>query len=405
MLSVADARDRILTALRPIPAEQVSIVDALGRVLAKDAAARRSQPPKAVSAMDGYAVRAADVASAPVTLTVIGEVPAGSAFDGAVGPGEAVRIFTGAPAPDGADTIVIQENAQAGDGSVTIRKSAAEGNYIRPAGLDFAEGDVLLWAGRRLTARDVGLAAAMNLPWLMVRRRPRVAILATGDEIAMPGDPLGPNQIVSSNSIALAAAIRAFGGDPHILGIAPDDREALATMVAGAAGSDLLVTSGGASVGDHDLVQSVLGDLGFSLDFWKIAMRPGKPLIFGRIGDTPVLGLPGNPVSAMVCAMIFLAPALARMLGATDTETPAPITARLTEPLGENDERQDYLRATLSTGGPDGLAVTPFSRQDSSMIATLAAADCLIIRAPHAPALEAGATVDVLQMPSGLLRI
>lgn len=404
MLSVAEARSRILEAVQPLPAEQVSIGDALGRVLARDVAARRSQPPRAVSAMDGYAVRAADVASAPVELKQIGEVPAGTAFGGKVGPGEAVRIFTGAPVPDGADAIVIQENTTPGDGTVTIGKGAPEGHYIRPAGLDFAEGDVLLHAGRILTARDVGLAAAMNLPWLMVRRRPRVAILATGDEIAMPGDPLGPNQIVSSNTVSLAAAIRVYGGDPHVLGIAPDDREALTAMVAGAAGSDLLITSGGASVGDHDLVQSVLGDLGFSLDFWKIAMRPGKPLIFGHIGDTPVLGLPGNPVSAMVCAIIFLAPALARMLGTDDDEAPT-ITARLAEALAENDERQDYLRGRLLENGADGLVVAPYSRQDSSMFATLAAADCLIVRAPHAPALEAGAVVEILQFPSGLLRI
>lgn len=405
MLAVADARDRILGAMRPLPAEQVSITEALGRVLAEDVAARRSQPPKAVSAMDGYAVRSADVESAPIVLRVIGDIPAGSAFDGRVGPGEAVRIFTGAPVPADADAIVIQENTEAGDGSVTIGKSAAAGAYIRPAGLDFTEGDVLLRAGRVLTARDVGLAAAMNRPWLMVRRRPRVAILATGDEIAMPGDPLGPNQILSSNSVALAAAIRVFGGDPHSLGIAPDDREALAAMVSGAAGSDFLVTSGGASVGDHDLIQSVLGDLGFSLDFWKIAMRPGKPLIFGHIGDTPVLGLPGNPVSAMVCALIFLAPALARMLGIPEEGAFTPTVARLTEALGENDERQDYLRGQLSESADGGLAVTPFSRQDSSMFATLAAADCLIVRAPHAPALEAGAAVDVLRMPSGAPRI
>ncbi len=401
MLSVAQARERILDALKPLPAEQTGVADALGRVLAEDVVSRRTQPPSAVSAMDGYAVRAADVARVPVTLKVIGQAPAGDAFAGVVGAGEAVRIFTGGPVPDGADAIVIQENTQAGDGEVTIEQPSPEGRYIRPAGLDFREGEVGLKAGRVLSARDVGLAAAMNVPWLMVRRRPRVAILATGDEIAMPGDPLGPDQIVSSNSLALSAAVRVFGGAPVMLGIAPDDRDALASMAAGAAGADLLLTSGGASVGDHDLVQSVLGGIGFELDFWKIAMRPGKPLIFGRIGETPVLGLPGNPVSAMVCAMIFLKPALAHMLGIAGDGDAHP-TARLAEPLGENDERQDYLRAGLSGDGEGGLVVTPFSRQDSSMLAMLARADCLIVRPPRAPAAAAGEAVEVMPIPGGL---
>ena len=403
MLSVEEALKRILATMQPLPAEQVGVGEALGRVLAEDVAARRSQPPAAVSAMDGYAVRAEDVQSVPVTLKVIGEAPAGTAFEGTVGAGETVRIYTGGPVPGGADAIVVQENTEAADGTVTILESVSEGRYVRPAGLDFTEGQVRLKAGRVLTARDVGLAAAMNLPWLMVRRRPRVAILVTGDEIVMPGDPAGPNQIVSSNSIALAAAIRVFGGESCMLGIAPDDRDALAAMAAGAAGADLLLTSGGASVGDHDLVRSVLGEIGFDLDFWKIAMRPGKPLIFGRVGDTPVLGLPGNPVSALVCAMIYLRPALARMLGIDDSEDSPRLTANLTEPLGENDERQDYLRAKLGNGADGALIVTPFSRQDSSMLAMLAAADCLIVRAPHAPALEAASPVEIIAIPGSLL--
>ncbi len=403
MLSVDDALARILGALAPLPAEQIAVADGLGRVLAGDVAARRTQPPAAVSAMDGYAVRAEDVQTVPATLKVIGQAPAGDAFAGTVGAGEAVRIFTGGPLPGGADAVVMQENAQAGDGTVTVLESVDAGRFVRPAGLDFRAGDVGLKAGRVLTARDVGFAAAMNVPWLMVRRRPRVAILATGDEIVMPGDPIGPSQIVSSNSIALAAVVRVFGGEPCMLGIAPDDRDALAAMAAGAAGADLLLTSGGASVGDHDLVQSVLGEIGFELGFWKIAMRPGKPLIFGHVGDTPVLGLPGNPVSALVCAMIFLRPALARMLGAADAEAAPRLTARLTEPLGENDERQDYLRAKLGNDDGGGLVVTPFSRQDSSMLAMLAAADCLILRAPHAPALDAGTVVEILPIPGSLL--
>lgn len=403
MLSVDQALARIIDALKPLPAEQIAVTDALGRVLAEDIASRRTQPPAAVSAMDGYAVRAADVTTVPAVLKVIGQAPAGEAFAGSVRAGQAVRIFTGGPVPAGADTIVIQENTEAGDGTVKVLRDAAEGQFVRPAGLDFRAGEVRLKAGRVLTARDVGLAAAMNVPWLMVRRRPRVAILVTGDEIVMPGDPIGPSQIVSSNSIALAAAVRVFGGEPCLLGIAPDDRDALATMAGGAAGADLLLTSGGASVGDHDLVQSVLGEIGFELDFWKIAMRPGKPLIFGRVGDTPVLGLPGNPVSALVCAIVYLRPALARMLGASEAAAAPRLTARLAEPLGENDERQDYLRAKLAGDADGGLVVTPFSRQDSSMLAHLSAADCLIVRAPHAAPLDAGAVVEILPIPGSLV--
>lgn len=405
MLSVAEARQRILAAFSPLGVEQVSLADALGRVLAEDVAARVDQPPVAVSAMDGYAVRAADVETLPVTLKVVGYAQAGGGHDGTVGPGEAVRIFTGAPVPAGADTIVIQENTRAEGDRVTVHDGKAPpGRHIRPAGLDFKAGQVGLPAGRRLTARDIGLAAAMNRPWLMVRRRPRVAILATGDEIVMPGEPLGPAQIASSNSLALGAFVSACGGVPVQLGIAPDDREALGRMAAGAIGMDLLLTTGGASVGEHDLVQEVLGAQGFTLDFWKIAMRPGKPLIFGRIGPTPVLGLPGNPVSGIVCATLFLRPAMAAMQGETTAPEP-PETARLAVALPENDERQDYLRATLSRDAEGRLTATPFGRQDSSMLATVARADCLVVRPPHAPAARAGDPVEIVRLAGGCLSI
>lgn len=404
MLSVEQALERILGAMSPLPGEQVSVADGLGRVLASDVVARRTQPPAAMSAMDGYAVRAADVAQVPAALKVVGQAPAGGGWEGTLGAGEAVRIFTGGPVPDGADAIVIQENTEAGDGKVTVLQSAPEGRFIRPAGLDFTEGDALLPAGRLLTARDIALAAAANRPWIMVHRRPRVAILVTGDEVVMPGDPLAPNQIVSSNSLGMAAMVRVFGGEPYLLGIAPDDREALAAMAAGAKGADLLLTSGGASVGDHDLVQSVLGEIGFELGFWKIAMRPGKPLIFGHVGDTPVLGLPGNPVSALVCSMLFLRPALARMLGMPDAGMANGQTARLAIPLDENDERQDYLRGTLANDETGDLLVIPFTRQDSSMLNMLAQADCLVVRPPHAPALAAGERVPVIPIPGSLPR-
>lgn len=407
MIPVAEARARVIAAAKKLPAEQIALAGALGRVLAEDVRARRTQPPLPVSAMDGYAVRAADVAKIPATLKVIGTVPAGKAYDGAVGPGQAVRIFTGAPVPAGADTIVIQENTRAADSTVeVIDGQAPKGRFIRPAGLDFREGDVLLPAGRVLTARDVGLAAGMNVPWLKVTRKPRIALLATGDEIVMPGDPVGANQIVSSNALALAAFIVASGGEAIDLGIAPDEEDGLRVMAEGAEGADMLVTTGGASVGDHDLVQRVLGNVGLEVDFWKIAMRPGKPLIFGHIGKTLLLGLPGNPVSALVCATLFLRPAIGAMLGARDIDPP-PATAELTDGLPQNDEREDYLRGRISRG-PDGrLRVTAFdrSKQDSSVFSGLAAADALVVRPPHAPAAKAGDIVAIVPLTGSIYSI
>jgi molybdopterin molybdotransferase len=409
VIPVEEALRRVCAAVTPLPAEQVGLSEALGRVLTSDVAARRTQPPNAVSAMDGYAVRAADVAQLPAGLKVIGAVPAGAAFEGSVGPGEAVRIFTGAAVPDGADAIVIQENTEsgteAGKGTVKVVDGhAPPGHYIRPAGLDFSEGDVLLNAGRVLTARDIGLCASMNLPWLAVRRKPRIALLATGDEIVMPGDPVGSHQIISSNALAVASFIAASGGTSTDLGIAPDSADALRAMAEGAHGADMLVTFGGASVGDHDLVQKVLGDIGLEVDFWKIAMRPGKPLIFGHIGPTLLLGLPGNPVSAVVCAAIFLGPALRVMLG-IHGDAPPPRTARLGNDLGENDERQDYLRATLALG-PDGApTATVFEKQDSSVFSGLAHADCLVVRAPFAAPAKAGESVTIIPLSGGILSI
>lgn len=404
MISVEEAKRRILAAFSPLPAETVSVAEGLGRVLAEDLTARVTQPPADVSAMDGYAVRAADVTNVPVTLKQIGRVPAGSTYDGTVGPGECVRIFTGAPLPPGTDTIIIQEDVTADGDRITIREGAPKGRYVRPAGLDFRSGEVGIPAGRVLTVRDIGLAAAMNRPWLRVRRRPRVAIISTGDEVVMPGDPIGPSQIVSSNGLALAALVTAGGGEPIQLGIAPDSVEALQRMADGARGADLLVTTGGASVGEHDLVRASLGARGLEIDFWQIAMRPGKPLMFGRMGDTPVLGLPGNPVSSLVCATIFLMPVLAKLLGIED-KTPSRLTARLGRDLGPNDRREDYLRATLTTDADGRLVATPFTTQDSSMLATLARADCLVRRPPHAPAAKAGEIVDIVTFGHGIIRL
>lgn len=396
LMPVADALARITGTLTPLPPETVSVAEAHGRVLAVDVAAHVTQPPAAVSAMDGYAVRAADVAKVPVTLKQIGEAPAGGAFDGSVGSGECVRIFTGGPVPKGADAIVIQEDVDADGKAIAVREGAPAGRYIRPAGLDFREGEVLLQAGRRLGARDIGLAAAMNVPWLEVRRRPRVALLATGDEIVRPGEPLGPNQIVSSNALALSALIRAQGGEPIDLGIALDTRESLQAMAEGARGADLLITMGGASVGDHDLVQSVLGEKGLEIDFWRIAMRPGKPLMFGKIGATPMLGLPGNPVSSLVCGLIFVIPALARLLGTADAMMEE--TVRLGSELGANDQRQDYLRAKLARDGDGNLVATPFEKQDSSMLRLLSESHCLIVRPPHAPAASGGDVAQIIRL-------
>jgi molybdopterin molybdotransferase len=404
VISVEEALSRLLAPLEKLPLEQISIVDAVGRVLAEDLAARRTQPPFAVSAMDGYAVRAEDLATLPVELRIVAEVPAGAGFGGHVGPREAARIFTGAPMPAGTDTIVIQEDTQRDSDRVRVLEGAARGRYVRREGLDFAEGDVLLRAGKRLTARDIGLAAAMNRPWLFVHRRPRVGILSTGDEIVMPGDPIGPHQIVSSNSLSLAAFVAACGGIPVSVGNAPDDPAALRQVAAATRGVDLLVTTGGASVGEHDLVRDVLGADGLELDFWQIAMRPGKPLMVGRYRGTPMVGLPGNPVSTLVCALLFLRPALDRLSGAVSAEEAGP-TARLGTALPKNDRRQDYLRSKLARTVDGTLEVFPFEVQDSSMMRLLAAADCLVVRPPQAPAIAAGATVPIVPFPGGVLPI
>ena len=401
MIRVAEARERIVGRFAPLPAEIVPLSAADGRVLADDVPARLTQPPMAVSAMDGYAVRAADTQSPGARLRLIGEAPAGRPFGGAVGPGETVRIFTGGPVPTGADAILIQENAERDGNSIAVAGPVAEGRYIRPAGLDFSEGEILLPAGRVLRPRDIGLAAAANAPWLPVVRKPVVAILATGDEIVLPGDPMGPGRIVSSNSWALAAFVERNGGAAQNLGIAGDDPAALQAAVRGMEHADLLVTTGGASVGEHDLIQSALGDIGLEVDFWKIAMRPGKPLIYGALkrdsGSTPFLGLPGNPVSALVCALMFMTPALQRMLG-RPADGPPTETAILGTDLAANDEREDYLRATLSADEAGRPVATPFAKQDSSMLSRLSTADALIVHPPHAPPAAAGDSVAIISL-------
>ncbi len=405
MLSVSEAKALVCAAFRPVAAETVSVAAAAGRVLASDVAARVTQPPWDVSAMDGYAVRAKDTVSAdeakPVKFHLVGESAAGCGYKGRLEAGQAVRISTGAPVPDGADAIVIQEEARRDADRVTVLKPQAEGRWIRRAGLDFHVGDTMLTAGQRLTARDVGLAAAINVPWLRVRRKPRVAFVATGDEVVMPGDPLGRDQIISSNSVSFAAYMEALGATPIDLGIARDSLDSLRSLVEGAKGSDLLVTMGGASVGDHDLVRRVLGEQDFDVGFYRIAMRPGKPLLFGRLGDVPVLGLPGNPVSVGVTTVLFVRAAVELMLG---REPDAEVWhARLGSPVSANDEREEYLRARLQWGDDGHLIADPFDRQDSSMLALFARADGLVIRPPLAPALAVGDGVSVIPLRFGHL--
>jgi len=395
LIALEEARARILAQIRPTGPETVALASGWNRVLARPVLARLTQPPADVSAMDGYAVRAADAVTG-ATLNVTGAAPAGRPFAGGVGAVEAVRIFTGGFVPEGADGILIQENARAEGTSLQVLEGVAKGRWIRRRGLDFAEGEALLQAGRRLTARDIGLAAAGNHPWLTVHRRPRIGILATGDEIALPGEALPAGGIVSSNAHALAALVASAGAEGIILPIASDDANEIAAL-ASSGGYDLLVTTGGASVGEHDLVQKALGQQGFALDFWKIAMRPGKPLIWGQLGAMPVLGLPGNPVSALVCAVVFLLPVLARLQGLADC-APRTIRALAGIDLPENDIRADHLRATLHTDEDGHLVATPAGRQDSSMLAVLASADGLILRAPFAPALAQGDAVEVIPL-------
>ena len=399
MISVEVALERVLAGCRPTAPEMVPLPSALGRVLAEDVAARVAHPPLDVSAMDGYAVRAADVAQ-PARLAVIGQSAAGHPFAGTVAAGQAVRIFTGAPIPAGADAVVMQEDTVREGEAVQINAATAPGRHVRVRGLDFLPGQAGLAAGTVMGPRQIALAAAMNVPWLLVRRRPRVAVLSTGDEIAMPGEPMGAAQLASSNGPGLAALVTAMGGEAVQLGIARDSRDSLDAMVAAAAGCDLLVTSGGASVGDYDLVQDVLADHGMALDFWKIAMRPGKPLMFGALRNVPVLGLPGNPVSAMVCAYVFLVPMLRAMQGLAGG---LPIQqAALTADLRANDARQEYMRARLDRDGEGRLLATPHTRQDSAVVSGLAAATGLVIRPPHAPAAKAGDTVAVIALPEGV---
>jgi molybdopterin molybdotransferase len=397
LISVAEALDHVLAHAAPLLPEQVALDDALGRVLAADLKALRTQPPADLSAMDGYAARASDVANVPMQLRVIGEVAAGRPFTAAVGVGEAARIFTGGVMPPGADTVVVQENTERAGDAVTVLKPASKGRHIRRQGLDFRRGDTLFAAGHRLSARDLALLAGMNHPIVPVHRRPKVALFATGDELVPPGAEPGPGQIVYSNGFALAALAQNEGAAVVDLGLVEDKLEPTIAAVRAAreGAADILVTTGGASVGEYDLVPKAFAAEGMDLSFWKVAMRPGRPLMHGRLGGMQVLGLPGNPVSAYVCAFLFLVPLIRRLSGRSDLAMPTE-SALLGSELPENDERADYLRATLRESD-EGAIATPFPIQDSSMMVPLAKADCLIIREPYAPASARGSRCVIVK--------
>ncbi|MFO1154128.1 MAG: gephyrin-like molybdotransferase Glp [Rhodospirillales bacterium] len=405
MIDVETALRLMRSSVTSLSGEMVSLSNAFERVLAEGVFARRDQPPAAVSAMDGYAVRAADVTGLPVRLRIVAVAQAGGEASPAVGPGEAVRIFTGAAVPPDADTIVIQEDTEAGEGWVQIRAAPRPGRYIRAAGGDFRAGEPLLAVGSRLTARAIALCAAAGVVWLKVRRRPRIAILATGDELVSPGEGDGDRRLVNANSLLLAGEIARAGGVPVDLGLVGDGRQVISRALAEATGADAIVTIGGASVGDFDLVRVALADNDYQPVFDRVAMRPGKPLGFGHLrragSPTPVLVLPGNPVSAGVTARLFLVPLIESLLGLAESDRAGhlvPQPAELTVDLAANDFRQDYLRATVSLR-PDRLPlVTPFFRQDSALLHLYASAGALIVRPPFAPATTAGDTVPILRL-------
>ncbi len=396
LLPIPEARKIIIDDLTPLGTERVRLAHALGRVLAADAVAAVSHPPADVSAMDGYAVCGAP--GVGQRLNVIGESAAGRPSPKTVSAGEAVRIFTGAHVPKGADCIILQEDTTVEGSAVIVNEVPRTKQHIRAAGQDFRAGDTGLKAPRKLTARDVGFLAAMNLPEVTVARRPKIGVLSTGDEIALPGDAVREGQIVSANGPGLCAFITTQGGEAIDLGVVKDDPAALLAVAERARDLDLLVTSGGVSVGDYDVVNGALSSAGFKVGFHKIAMRPGKPLLYGRLKDLRVLGLPGNPVSASVCAVLFLGPAIARLQGLAG-DAPAQSAARLGTALGPNDGRTDHLRATLSRDADGWLVATPFAKQDSGMVSALARADALVVRAPQAAAAAAGDVVSIIELP------
>jgi len=389
MIPVSEALDHLFSLVAPLGVEEVPLAEAAGRVLAREVAAMRDQPPFAASAMDGYAI--AGEAVAGTTLRVIGEAAAGHGFNGRVGAGEAVRIFTGAPVPGGATRVVMQEDVTPEGAAITLGDGIGAGDNIRAAGGDFRAGQTMS-APRRLRPADIALLASMNMAFVPVHRRPEVALIATGDELVMPGEDPGPDQIIASNTFGLKALLEARGARARLLPVARDSRASLETVLGLADGCDLVVTIGGASVGDHDLVARLGPELGIERAFYKVAMRPGKPLMAGRMGAAAMVGLPGNPVSAMVCGHVFVAPMVDVMLGLGTCPAPRR-TAPLAAPLPANGPREHYMRAQLSEAG-----IAAEDRQDSSLLSILAHADALLVRPPHDPAREAGEMVTFLPL-------
>jgi molybdopterin molybdotransferase len=412
LIPVEDALRLVLASVdKPVEIEHVPLSQCAGRALAEDVAASRDQPPFPASAMDGYAVRSADIVQIPATLHVIGESAAGQRFPGVVEEQQAVRIFTGAPLPDGADAVVLQEDTQASGDRVTVKEQPRSGQHIRKAGLDFSAGDVLLQAGLCLDSRHIALAAAMGHGTLPVRRKPRVAVLATGDELVRAGEPAGPDQITASSLPATAVMVEKAGGEAIDLGIARDTMESLEERIQAARDSraDILVTLGGASVGEHDLVQKALQRQGMELGFWRVALKPGKPLMHGKLGSTMLLGLPGNPVSSLVCAVLFLIPAIRALLGDALPDQDPTETAILGADLPANGPRQDYMRASLAsqefeitltqrTTRMPLPVVMPHLIQDSSMLSILERSEALLVRPPHAPAAQAGEPCQIIRL-------
>ncbi|MBB4040838.1 molybdopterin molybdotransferase [Microvirga flocculans] len=412
LISVEDALSRILANVeKPVEAERVPLAACAGRTLAEDIGALRDQPPFPASAMDGYAVRSTDCARIPASLHVIGTSAAGTRFTGTVGTMEAVRIFTGAPVPDGADAVVLQEDTARDGDRVTVKEAPHPNRHIRAAGLDFKTGEILLQAGLRLDSRHIALAAAMGHGTLPVHRKPRVAILATGNELVRAGESAGPDQITASSLPATMLMAEKAGAEAIDLGIARDSLESLEERIQAArsARADILVTLGGASVGEHDLVQKALSHQGMDLGFWRVALRPGKPLMHGRLGSTLLLGLPGNPVSSLVCAVLFLIPAIRALLGDQQAAEDPAEDAILGADLPPNGERQDYMRASLTFQdvpfrigrNSERLMVpvaTPHLLQDSSMLSILERSDALLVRPPHAPEAVAGEPCRIIRL-------
>lgn len=389
MITVAQALEHLFDLADPISHETVPLRDAAGRMLAKPVAATRTQPPFAASSMDGYALKAIE-ADQHAQFKVVGEAAAGHRWTGTLGAGQTVRIFTGAPLPDGADKVVIQEDVERTGDLITLTESPDPKDNIRPAGVDFEQGKVLLTPPRRLSSGDVALLAAMNVAEVPVVRKPIVAVIATGDELVMPGENPGEDQIIASNSFGLAAMFETMGAVARVLPIARDTKSSLATVFGLPHGADLIVTIGGASVGDHDLVAGVAADLGMDQAFYKVAMRPGKPLMAGRLNGVPMVGLPGNPVSAMVCGTVFLQPMLRAMMGLG--QAPAPrVHVPLAADIAANGPREHYMRATISDG-----QISDAGLQDSSLLTVLARSNALMVRPRHDPAQAAGTVVDAI---------